>query len=329
MNYRAFGRSAVEVGEVGLGCWQLGGDQWGDVSDDDALGTLHAAVEAGTTFLDTADVYGQGRSETFVGKFLREAPRANLFVATKLGRFGVPGLPDNATPANMRAHTEASLKRLGVDSLDLTQLHCIPQPILERGEVFETLRTLQAEGKIRRWGASVESTAEAKLCLAQPGLASLQVIFNVYRQTPIHAIFQECEAKGVAVIVRLPLASGMLAGKYTPGTTFAPNDHRTFNRNGEAFNVGETFAGLGFEKGLELTEKLRPFVPDGFTMPQFVLKWCLGFPAVTAVIPGARNADQARANAAVSDLPTLPADLGVLLEDFYRAEVAPFVRGPD
>ena len=329
MKYREFGNAAVDVSEVGLGCWQLGGDQWGDVSDGDALATLHAAVEAGTTFLDTADVYGAGRSESLVGRFLKESGRTDLFVATKLGRFGVPGLPDNATPANMRAHTEASLTRLGVESLDLTQLHCVPQPILERGEVFETLRTLQSEGKIRRWGASVESTAEAKLCLAQPGLASLQVIFNVYRQTPIHAIFDECRAKGVAVIVRLPLASGLLAGKYDLGTTFAANDHRSFNRDGEKFNVGETFAGLGFENGVAVTEKLRPFVPVEYTMPQFALKWCLGFSAVTVVIPGARNPEQARGNAAVSDLPGLPADLEVLLEDFYRAEVAPHVRGPD
>ncbi len=328
MRLRAFGGDSVRVSEVGLGCWQLGGDQWGDISDDDALSTLRAAVDAGTTFLDTADVYGAGRSEELVGRFLKEKPR-NLFVATKLGRFPTPGLPGNCTPENMRQHTENSLRRLGVESLDLTQLHCVPQPILERGEVFEVLRQLKQEGKIQRWGASVESTAEAKLCLAQPGCASLQIIFNIYRQTPITAIFDEAKQKGVAIIVRLPLASGMLAGKYTLQTTFAANDHRSFNRNGEKFNVGETFASLGFENGLAITEKLRPLVPADYTMAQFALKWCLGFDAVSTIIPGARNADQAHANAAVSDLPDLSADLHAKLRDFYRDEVVSSVRGPD
>ncbi len=329
MRTRPFGPDSVAVSEVGLGCWQIGGDQWGAVSDAEALATLHAAADAGITFFDTADVYGAGRSETLVGRFRRERPAAGLFVATKLGRFSTPGLPDNCTPANMRSHTEASLKRLGVDALDLTQLHCVPQPILERGEVFGVLRNLQNEGKIRRWGASVESTAEARVCLAEPGLASLQVIFNVYRQTPITAIFDECRAKGVAVVVRLPLASGLLAGKYTLATTFAANDHRTFNRNGEKFNVGETFAGLGFEPGLAVTDKLRALVPPGVTMAQMALKWCLSFPAVTTIIPGARNPAQAAANAAVSDLPELPAATLAGLRAFYAAEVAPLVRGPD
>lgn len=329
MKQRPFGRDSVGVGEVGLGCWQLGGDQWGDVSDADALATLHAAADAGTNFLDTADVYGAGRSETLVGRFLRERPRDTFFVATKLGRFGTPGLPDNCTPGNMRAHTDASLRRLGVDALDLTQLHCVPPDILARGEVFDTLRTLQGEGKIRRWGASVESTAEAELCLAQPGLASLQVIFNVFRQTPVTAIFDECRAKGVAVIVRLPLASGLLSGKYARDTTFAANDHRTFNRDGEKFNVGETFAGLGFERGLDVVDKLRPLVPPGVPMAAFALKWCLMHPAVATIIPGARNPDQARANAAAADVADLPPDLMARLAAFYRADVAPLVRGPD
>jgi aryl-alcohol dehydrogenase-like predicted oxidoreductase len=327
MNYRNLG--TAEVGEVGLGCWQIGGDQWGDVTDADALATLRAAAETGTTLFDTADVYGAGRSEKLVGKFIRGWKRGELFVATKLGRFGKPGLPDNCTRDNMRKHTEASLDRLGLEVLDLTQLHCVPQEILEQGEVFETLRELQQEGKILRWGASVESTAEAKLCLAQPGLASLQVIFNVYRQTPARAIFDECQEKGVAVIVRLPLASGLLAGKYTADTTFPANDHRSFNRDGEKFNVGETFAGLGFERGLEVTEKLRPLVPESFTMAQLALKWCLSFPAVTAIIPGARNPDQARANAAVCDLPELSPELLETLAAFYDTEVAASVRGPD
>ena len=316
------------VGEVGLGCWQIGGDQWGDVPSSDALATLNAAADAGTTFFDTADVYGSGHSETFVGEFLRG--RADKpFVATKLVRFGDPGLPDNCKPEVMRRHTEASLKRLGVEALDLTQLHCVPQAILERGEVFEVLRQLQAEGKIKRWGASVESTAEAKICLAQEGLASLQVIFNVFRQTPATAIFDECRTKNVAVIVRLPLASGLLAGKYNPGTTFAANDHRSFNRDGEKFNVGETFAGLGFETGLGLVDELRGLLPPGTPLAPFALKWCLMHPAVTVVIPGARNPEQARANAAAADSPAIPEATMAKLREFYATKVAPAVRGPD
>ena len=329
MNLRSFGGDGAAVSEVGMGCWQIGGDQWGNVTEEHAMETLHAAHEAGITFYDTADIYGLGRSESLVAKFADAVGRKNLFLATKLGRWPDPGLPGNATAAALRSHTEASLKRLKVETLDLTQLHCVPEAILADGQVFETLRTLQSEGKIRRWGASVESTAAAKLCLAQPGLGSLQVIFNIFRQTPHFALFSECEAKGVAVIVRLPLASGLLAGKYTPNTMFDADDHRTTNRNGERFNVGETFAGLGFEKGLELTEKLRPFVPVGYAMAQFALRWCLGFPAVTTIIPGARNAEQARRNAEASALPELPPDLPVMLEQFYRMEVAPFVRGPD
>jgi aryl-alcohol dehydrogenase-like predicted oxidoreductase len=327
MKTRLLGGAAVS--EVGLGCWQIGGDQWGDVPESDALATLRAALDARITFYDTADIYGLGRSENLIAKFVADVGRRDLFLATKLGRWPEPGLPENAKAEHVRRFTEASLKRLNVETLDLTQLHCVPLPQLREGHIFDTLRALQQEGKIRRWGASVESTEEARVCLAQPGLASLQIIFNIYRQTPITAIFDECRAKGVAVIVRLPLASGMLAGKYTPATTFAPTDHRTYNRNGEKFNVGETFASLGFEKGLAITEKLRPLVPTPFTMAQFALKWCLSFPAVTTIIPGARNADQARANASVSGMPEVPENTLSAISSFYASEVKPSLRGPD
>jgi aryl-alcohol dehydrogenase-like predicted oxidoreductase len=328
MRMRPFGGDSVSVGEIGLGCWQIGGDQWGDVSDADALATLGAAVDAGTTFLDTADVYGSGRSEELVGRFHTGWP-SPLFIATKLGRFGKPGWPENFTPATVRAHTEASLKRLRTDALDLTQLHCMPLEVLERGEMFEALRALKEEGKIKRFGASVESVAEARACLAQDGLASLQVIFNIFRQTPALELFDEARAKGVAIIVRLPLASGLLAGKMTAASTFAPSDHRSMNRNGEKFNVGETFAGLTFEKGLELVEKLRPMVPSGYTMAEFALRWILDHPAVSVIIPGARNAEQARANAKPSELAPLPQELHAALRDFYLKDVKGNVRGPD
>ena len=359
MKFRAFGDARVS--EVGLGCWQIGGDQWGDVPEPDALGVLRAAVAAGVTFLDTADVYGAGRSEELIGRFLKESPREKLFVASKFGRFPRPGMPGNFDPKVIREHTENSLKRLGVERLDLTQLHCLPMEQLKRPEVWETVRALQKEGKIARFGASVESTAEADECLKQPGLASLQIIFNIFRQTPevgepvpsrdepgpvlpapdeslrrgtgraspTGGLLDRCKAKGVAIIVRLPLASGLLAGKYTPKTTFGPNDHRTINRNGEKFNVGETFAGLGFEKGLELIEKLKPLVPAGYTLPQLALRWCLDHPAVTTIIPGARNRAQAEANAAASDLAPLPADTHAKLRDFFLRDVKPAVRGPD
>jgi aryl-alcohol dehydrogenase-like predicted oxidoreductase len=320
----------VPVSEVGLGCWQLGGDQWGDVPAGDALAVLRASADAGVTFLDTADVYGAGRSEELIGGFLKDRGRGGFFVASKFGRFPRPGMPANFDPKVIREHTENSLKRLGVERLDLTQLHCVPMDHLKRAEIWDTVRALQTEGKVARFGASVESTAEAEECLKHPDCKSLQIIFNIFRQTPaVGGLLDRCRKQGVAVIVRLPLASGLLAGKYTPQTTFAPTDHRTINRNGEKFNVGETFAGLGFEKGLELVERLKPLVPAGYTLPQLALRWCLDHPAVTTIIPGARNAEQARANAAASALPPIPAEAHAKLREFFVTAVKPAVRGPD
>ena len=321
------GREAA-VSEVGLGCWQLGGGDWGEVSEEDALAILRASVENGVTFFDTADVYGGGRSERLIGKFLKEATEP-VFVATKLGRASDPGWPGNFTRAAVRAHTEASLRRLGVEALDLTQLHCVPPDVLAQGEVFDWLRELQGEGKIKRFGASVESMNEAHTCLQQDGLASLQIIFNIFRQKPIDAVFAQAQEKRVALIVRLPLASGLLSGKYTKDTQFAPSDHRTYNRNGEAFNVGETFAGLPFETGVALADALKPRVPPGLTLAQTALRWCLDFPAVTTIIPGAKNSQMAAANATVSDLPPLSRELHTQLEQFYQENVAAAIRGPN
>jgi aryl-alcohol dehydrogenase-like predicted oxidoreductase len=327
MQYRTFGRDPVRVSEVGLGCWQFGGTEWGELSEDAALATLRAAAEAGVFFLDTADIYGLGRSERLIGLYRREHPDATPFIATKLGRHPDPGWPANFTWESFRKHTEASLLRLGVEALDLQQLHCVPPEQLERGDVFDWLRRLQREGKIRRWGASVESDDEARICLKHDGLASLQIIFNIYRQKPIVELFDEARHKGVAIIVRLPLASGLLSGRYTKSTTFAPTDHRTFNRDGEKFNVGETFAGLPFQRGVELTQELKALLPPG-DMAQWALRWCLDFDAVTVVIPGARNAAQVRSNAAASDLPPLPPEAHRRIRDFYDAEVAGLIRGP-
>lgn len=326
MKTRTFGSTGRAVGEVGLGTWQIGGS-WGDVPEAVALQTLRTAVDAGTTLFDTADVYGDGRSESLIGRFLKET-KAPVFVATKLGRFSPPGWPGNFTRDAIRAHTEASLRRLGVEALDLTQLHCLPFDVLKQGEVFEHLRELKREGKIRQFGVSVESMDEALFCLRQPGVASLQIIFNVLRQKPAEVLFAEAKQRNVALLVRLPLASGLLGGKMTKATRFAPDDHRTFNRDGQMFNVGETFGGLPFEKGVELVDQIKAFVPAGMTLPEMALRWCLDFDAVTAIIPGAKNPEQARANARASALPPLAAALHEQLRAFYAREVAPHIRGP-
>lgn len=313
------------VSEIGLGCWQLGGADWGNISDEKAFEVLSAAAESGVSFFDTADVYGSGRSEELIGRFLKDR-NTNIFIATKLGRGSL--YPDKYSEEGVRAATEASLKRLGVEALDLTQLHCIPAEVIRQGEVFEWLRKLKDEGKIRAFGASVESMDEALLCLEQPGLASLQIIFNIFRQKPIDAVFPKVKENGVAVIVRLPLASGLLAGKLRKETRFAPDDHRTYNRDGEAFNVGETFAGLPFEKGVELAEEMRAFVPEGLSMAEMALRWILDYPEVTVVIPGASSAEQARANVVPSELPDLTPQLHGRLDNYYRTEVEEFIRGP-
>ncbi|HLK60394.1 MAG TPA: aldo/keto reductase [Chthonomonadaceae bacterium] len=327
MQTRTTERLGAAWSEIGLGCWQLGGADWGAVSDSEALATLQASVEAGVTLFDTADVYGLGRSETLIGRFLKESG-ATVFVATKLGRFPEPGWPGNFTEAAIRAHTEASLKRLGVEAIDLMQLHCVPTEEFRRGDMFETLRALQREGKIKRFGASVESMEEAQLCLHQEGVAALQIIFNIFRQKPMETLFAEASQLGVALIVRLPLASGLLSGKFRQDTQFAPSDHRNYNRDGQAFNVGETFAGLPFDIGVELADALKPLVPQGLTMAQMALRWCLDFPAVTTVIPGAKHVEMARANAAVSDLPPLRAELHDALRNFYQERVREHIRGP-
>jgi aryl-alcohol dehydrogenase-like predicted oxidoreductase len=328
MNTRILGKTGRVVGEVGLGTWQIGGS-WGEVTEETGLATLRAAHEAGTTFFDTADVYGAGRSETLIGRFLRDAGARNeIFVATKLGRRDDPGWPGNFTRGAVRAHTEDSLRRLGVEALDLTQLHCVPPEELRRGELFGWLEELKREGKIRAYGASVEAMDEALWCCAQPGCASLQIIFNIFRQKPVHVLFATARRNGVALIVRLPLASGLLGGRMTRRTSFPEDDHRNFNRDGQSFNVGETFAGLPFEKGVDLADALRPLVPAGVTMAELALRWCLDFDAVSVLIPGARNPEQARANVRAAVLAPLGPERHVQLAAFYERQVAAHIRGP-
>ena len=325
MNVRKFGSVGPTVSEIGLGCWQLGGD-WGDVDEYTAQKVIEAAVESGITFYDTADVYGKGRSEELLHKYLKPlAPKA--FIATKLGRFPEPGNSKNYTFENFLRFTENSLKRLNVDSLDLTQLHCIPTELMESGEVFEWLRTLQQEGKIKRFGASVESIAEAHTCLKQEGLASLQIIFNIFRQKPIAALFDQAKAKRVSLIVRLPLATGLLGVRLHPGISFPKNDHRLFNSDGQCFNVGETFAGIPFNTGLSLVEELKTLVPEGMNLIQTALRWILDFDAVTVVIPGSKSPNQIPENASASQLPSLSKSLHVKLNTFYNEKIIQHIRG--
>ena len=326
MKTRPFGSTGFAASEMGLGCWQLGGSDWGDLDDSAALAILRAAGESGVNFFDTADVYGDGRSEELVGRHLKERSEPS-FVATKLGRTA-DLYPDNYTAAGLRRATEASLRRLGVERLDLTQLHCVPSEVLERGEVFGILADLQEEGLIRHYGASVESMDEAFLCLKDPGIASLQIIFNLFRQKPILTVFPEAAARNIAIIVRLPLASGVLSGRMTAETQFPANDHRHYNRDGAKFNVGETFAGLPMAKAVELADRLRPLVPEGLTLADLAQRWILDHPAVSTVITGASRPGQVRANAAVAEMEPLAPDLALALGEFYVDHVRHHIRGP-
>lgn len=326
MQRRQLGPDGLTVPEIGLGCWQLGGGWGNDWNDDIAQQTLQAAFDAGVRFIDTADVYGDGASERSIGRFLAGRQDTDIVVATKLGRAGI--YPDGYTRASLREATQRSLERLRVDALDLTQLHCVPPAVLRQGHVFDWLRELQQEGLVKRWGASVESVEEGLICLEQGGLASLQVIFNIFRQKPAEELFPRAADKKVGIIVRLPLASGLLGGKITRATTFRDDDHRNFNRDGAMFNVGETFAGLELERGIAATEQVAALVPAGMTMAQMALRWILDHPQVSVVIPGASRPDQVRANVDAARVAPLPAELHEKLAAVYRAHVRDFIRGP-
>ncbi|MGM1065472.1 aldo/keto reductase [Saccharothrix sp. Mg75] len=324
MENRNAGRLGRQVGVVGLGCWQLGAD-WGQVEESDALAVLHAAADSGVNFFDTADVYGDGRSETLVGKFLRERGDAGITVATKMGR-RVEQVPANYSRENFLAWNDRSRANLGVDTLDLVQLHCPPTPVYSTDEVFDTLDEMVDAKRIAAYGVSVETVEEALTALARPNVASVQIILNALRLKPLERVLPAAAEAGVAVIARVPLASGLLSGKYTASTTFGEDDHRNYNRNGDAFDVGETFSGVPFEVGLEAVERLRPLVPAGATLAQFALRWIVDQPGVTVVIPGARNAEQARANSAAADLPPLSADAQDEVRAVYDSLIRPLVH---
>ena len=296
------------------------------MQEDTAISIMQTAVGKGVNFFDTANVYGAGRSEELIGRFLRESS-IPVTVATKFGR-GPDVYPGNYSEDKLRSSVEDSMKRLGLDRLDLLQLHCIPMAVLRKGEIFEWLRRLQQEGLIKHFGASVETEEEGLLCIEQEGLLSLQVIFNIFRQKLISELLPRAKSNGIGIIARLPLASGLLSGKLTLDRTFAESDHRYFNQDGQNFNVGETFAGLPYEKGVELADMLKEFIPAGMAMVQLALRWILGHDAVSAIIPGASSPEQAKANADVSDMTPLPSQVHKALSDFYTTNVHAHIRGP-
>lgn len=325
MREHKFGRTEFTVSDIGFGAWQIGGS-WGEVSEADGRAALNAALDAGMTFIDTADVYGDGRSEKIIAEVLKARGGTRPMVASKAGRRLNPHLADGYTKANIEAFIDRSLQNLEIDSLDLVQLHCPPTEVYYRQEMFEGLEEIRKAGKIKHYGVSVEKVEEALKAIEYPGVVSVQIIFNMFRQRPAALFSQEAKRRNVAVIARVPLASGLLSGKITAATQFAAEDHRNFNRNGEAFDVGETFAGVPFETGLAAVEEVRKLVPAGASMAQFALRWILMHEAVTVVIPGARNGEQAKANAAASDLAALSADVMAASREVYERLIAPHVH---
>jgi aryl-alcohol dehydrogenase-like predicted oxidoreductase len=326
MDTRTLGRTGRTVSVIGLGTWQLGAD-WGDVTEADATAVLAASVDAGVTFFDTADVYGDGRSEQIIGHFLEHvAGGADITVATKMGR-RVDQLPENYVLDNFRAWTERSRRNLGTETLDLVQLHCPPSAVIDSGEVYDALDTLVEDGVIANYGVSVETCDQALAAIARPGIATVQIILNAFRLKPLDEVVPAARAAGVGIIARVPLASGLLTGKYTRETTFAENDHRNYNRDGSAFDVGETFSGVDYETGLAAANEFAALVPDGLTPAQAALAWVAQIDGVSSVIPGARSVQQAQGNAAAGAVPPLPDEFMVGVQGIYdrllRADIHP------
>ena len=311
---------------IGLGCWQLGAD-WGDVNDDVAQAILNAAADAGTTFFDTADVYGDGRSEKALGRFLASRDDAErLVVATKMGRRANPHVAEAYTLDNLRAWTDRSRENLGVDRLDLVQLHCPPTAVFSDPHTYENLATLVSEGRVENVGVSVETVQEALLAIGEPGITSVQIIINVFRRKPLERVLSEARSAGIMVIARVPLASGLLSGRYDETTVFPENDHRNYNRTGAAFDVGETFAGVPFAVGIKAAREVAALTPPGWTTAQMALRWILD-QNVDTVIPGARSVEQAVTNAAVGDLPSLSDETQAALAEIYNRDIRGHVHG--
>ncbi|MGW2648019.1 aldo/keto reductase [Streptomyces sp. NPDC001393] len=319
MDERVIGRSGQWASVIGLGTWQLGAD-WGDVDAKEAESVLEAAAESGVTFFDTADVYGDGRSEETIGTFLRTRPDLHVLVATKMGR-RVEQIPGNYVLDNFRTWNDRSRRNLGVDRLDLVQLHCPPTPVYSTDAVFDALDTLVEEERIAAYGVSVETCAEALTAIARPNVASVQIILNPFRMKPLYEVLPAAREAGVGVIARVPLASGLLSGRYTKDTVFAADDHRTFNRHGEAFDQGETFSGVDYETGVEAAAEFAALTPEGYTPAQLALRWIIAQDGVTTVIPGARHPEQARANAAAAKLPPLPEETFTAIRELYERRI--------
>lgn len=324
MEKRAFGRAGWQVSAIGFGAWAIGGS-WGDVSDRDAEAALNAALDRGVTFIDTADVYGNGRSEKLIARVLAARGHPDVIVATKAGRKISPHVSAGYTVEALTGYIEDSLRNLQVDRLDLLQLHCPPTEVYGRPEIFAGLDRLVAQGKLRAYGVSVEKIDEAIKALDYP-IASIQIIFNMFRPRPAEKLFALAKQKQVGIIARVPLASGLLTGKLRADTVFDPADHRQFNRHGEAFDVGETFSGVPYEVGLAAVEELRALVPHGVTMAQWALRWILMFDAVTTVIPGAKNAQQAADNVAAASLAPLGAGQMQAIAGIYDSYIRQHVH---
>ena len=318
MEYRRLGSTDWQVSAVGFGAWAIGGS-WGDVDDNESLRALRQAVRSGVNFFDTADVYGDGRSEQLLARLYRD--HDDIRVATKAGRRLDPHTADGYNRENLTAFVERSRENLDRETLDLVQLHCPPTEVYYRPEVFEVLEDLKAQGKIAHYGVSVEKVEEALKAIEYPGVETVQIIFNMFRQRPAERFFDEAQKRDVGVLARVPLASGLLTGKYGADASFPANDHRNFNRDGEAFDRGETFAGVDLKRGVEAVRELEEIRPEGMTMAQFALRWILMFDAVSCVIPGAKRPAQAEENAAAADLPPLSDETMRAVEDVYDRHI--------
>lgn len=325
MKYRRLGKTNYKISEIGFGGWAIGGS-WGHTDDQSSLKALHAAADFGVNFFDTADVYGDGRSERLIARFLKDRQDPNIIVATKAGRRLNPHTASGYTGPNIEKFIDRSLKNLRTDTLDLLQLHCPPTQVYYQPELFAHLDQLVHQGKIRHYGVSVEKVEEAIKALEYPGVSTVQIIFNIFRQRPKDLFFRLARRHDVGIIARVPLASGLLTGKMTPKTKFETTDHRHFNRQGQAFDRGETFAGVDFATGLQAVTNLQALKPANFTLPQLALKWILSHRAVSTTIPGAKTPDQVQDNTSASDLPPLPQNLIAKINRLYRTRIQPQVH---
>jgi aryl-alcohol dehydrogenase-like predicted oxidoreductase len=326
MQYRELGRTGLSVSTISFGAWAIG-SAWGPVDDNESLKALHAAIDAGVNFIDTADVYGDGHSERLIARLKKERPRDQIWVATKAGRRLPAQTPEGYTRENLTAWIDRSLQNLGTDTLDLLQLHCPHPAVYERPDVFGILDDLQTAGKIRHYGVSVETVAEAQKAIHYPNVQTVQIIFNMFRMKPAETFFADARARQVGILARVPLASGLLTGKLRRDSTFAADDHRAFNREGQAFDKGETFSGVPYAVALEAVESLRTLAPAGTTLTQFALRWILMWDAVTCAIPGAKTPAQARENISAADLPAVGADVMSAVAQIYDSKIKALVHG--